>query len=86
MFIFFRSHVTHEHTTLLKDPARLHAALVKRYFKDSIHEWWDWLISGKMMIEMPPPQAQRRQQGQGQHGQGGGAYGGSGGGGGQGGR
>ena len=56
------------------DPTRLHAALVKRYFKDSINEWWDWLISGKMMIEFPNAQAQRPQ-GQG----GGGAYGGGGG-------
>jgi uncharacterized membrane protein YgcG len=59
------------------DPTRLHAALIKRYFKESVHEWWSWLISGKMIVEIP--------QRPGGGGGGGGAGGGGPGGGGQGG-
>ena len=33
------------------DPRRLHAALIKRYFKESVHEWWEFLGVGKMKIE-----------------------------------
>ena len=29
------------------DPKRLHAALLKRYFKDSLNEWWPWLSKGR---------------------------------------
>lgn len=72
------------------EPGRLHAALLKRYFKDSLHEWWPWLRKGRWFPtkeEREKEEQERREQaryergGMGGGGPGGGGPGGAGGGG-----